>query len=109
MSDDGPSFETLEEEMDLVLARHNELFSMDAALTVSQLFQLVDHYRLKHNVEIDEIRDEGDGLFMMIMQDGTRAAALGVDGPENLERATSMAEMLPREVARKPVSGGPNT
>lgn len=103
MSEDGPSFETLEEEFSIVVARHNELLSQYPALTVSQLYQLVDHYRIKHNVEIDEIRDEGAGLWMIVMEDGTRAAALGVDGPENLERATSMAEMLPREIARRPI------
>lgn len=100
----APTFETLEQELDVVVKRHIELFHDFPGLTASTLFQLVDHYRIKYGVEIDEVSDEGDGLFMIYMNDGERAAALGVDGPDNLERATSLATMLPEEIKRGPVS-----
>lgn len=97
-----PNFETLEEEVSLAIDRHVELMNKYPGLTVSSLFQLVDHYRIKHNIGIDEISNEGGGLWLIYMAERERVAALGVDSPENLERATEKAQMLPEHLKRRP-------
>jgi hypothetical protein len=74
----------LREEFDVLLGRNNTIMREMPAYTVAQLFQLADAARRKHGVDIDEVRHEGDGRHVILMDDRSQAAVIGLDDPEDL-------------------------
>lgn len=74
-----PTFQTLREEYEVVVARHNELLTPELkAYFVSQLYQMADYIRAKHRIPIDDVVDEGDGLWLIHLDDGDVVAGIGI-------------------------------
>lgn len=86
MSEYDSPHEKLRQEFEILMGRNNTVVREAPAYTVAQLYQLADGVRRKHGVEIAEVRDEGDGRYVILMDaDGRdQAAVIGLDGSEDL-------------------------
>lgn len=82
--------EKLRQEFGVLLGRNNAIMRETPAYTIAQLFQLVDHERRKHGIEIDDVRDEGDGRYLILMDDESQAAAIGLDSADDLADIDAM-------------------
>lgn len=83
---EGPTFETLKGEFELVIARHNELASASPPYFASVVYHLADMVRAKHHIPIDDVVDQGDGLWLVHLgNEGDFVAGLGiVDQPDRV-------------------------
>lgn len=91
---DSP-YEKLRQEFEILMGRNNEILRKTPAYTVCNLFQLADAYRRKHGLELDEVRVQDNGSYLVVIEGGeteNQAAAIGIDHPE--EAADNEAEML---------------
>lgn len=80
--------EKIRQEFEILMGMNNTVMTELPAYTTAQLYQLADSQRRKHDVEITEVRDEGDGVYLLILSGGevdNQAAAIGADSPEHLE------------------------
>lgn len=78
--------EKLRQEFEVLMGRNNMTVRETPAYTVAQLYQLADNVRRKHGIEISEVRDEGDGRYVILMdvEDRSQAAVIGLDSSEDL-------------------------
>ena len=77
--------EKLRSEFEILMGQNNTVLREMPAYTISQLFQLVDAYRRKHGVGLDEVREEDDGVYLLMLTNGEVsdeiASAVGIDDP----------------------------
>lgn len=91
---DSP-YEKLRREYEILMGRNNEILRKTPAYTVCNLFQLADAYRRKHGLELDEVLEQDNGSYLILIEDGeaeNQAAAIGIDAVE--DAADNEAEML---------------
>lgn len=86
MRDESP-YEKLRREFEVLMGQNNTVMRETPAYTVAKLFQLVDHERRKHGLDINDVSDEGDGRYLIELEadERTQAAVLGVEDPGDLE------------------------
>lgn len=78
-----PTYDSLQAELDQVLARHNELLTKTPGYVAAMLIQEADYRRAKHGVDL-VVREVGDGVWCAKM--GPTGAVLGVGGdPSKLD------------------------
>jgi len=83
--EDESPYEKLRREFEILMGQNNTILRETPAYTIAQLYQLVDDVRQRHNVSLDDIRDEGEGRFLLMLEDGDQPAILGAESPEDLE------------------------
>lgn len=81
---DSP-YEKLRQEFEILMGMNNEPLTELPAYTIAQLYQLVDAYRRKHDVAIEEVRQEDNGVYLVMLGGGEITAAIGIDDPAQVE------------------------
>lgn len=70
----------------MAIGQNNRIMREMPAYTIGQLFQLVDAYRRKHDIDIAEVREDGDSYLLMLEggEIDDMAAGIGIDDPDEV-------------------------